>query len=51
MDNNCGNIEIDELYWFVFHKSKKETRENVYLIIAVSRNPRQIVGFDVATDK
>ena len=51
VDNYFENIEIDELYWYVFHKSKKETRENVYLIIAVSRNPRQIVGFDVATDK
>ena len=26
-------------------------RENVYIMTAVSRNPRQIVGFDVAFDK
>ena len=43
--------ELDELYWFVERKSKSKTRENVYLITMVSRNPRQIVGFDVARDK
>jgi len=44
-------LEMDELYWFVFRKPKTETRENVYVIILVSREPRQIVGFDVAYDK
>ena len=44
-------LEIDEMYWYVFHKPRTATRENVYLIIMVSRNPRQIVGFDVAYDK
>ena len=43
--------ELDELYWFVGQKSTKDTRENVYVITAVTRNPRQIVGFDVAHDK
>ena len=43
--------ELDELYWFVERKSKAKTRENVYLMTMVSRNPRQIVGFDVARDK
>lgn len=42
---------MDELYWFLERKSEKETRENVYLMTMVSRLPRQIVGFDVATDK
>jgi IS1 family transposase len=44
-------LELDELYWFVGHKPKTETRENVYLLTMVSREPRQIVGFDVAYDK
>ena len=40
-----------KLYWFVFHKPKTESREDVYVITMVGRNPRQIVGFDVAYDK
>lgn len=43
--------ELDELYWFVGRKGKSETRENVYLITMISRNPQMIVGFDVAFDK
>lgn len=43
--------ELDELYWFIGKKSNSETRENVYLITMISRNPRLIVGFDVASDK
>ena len=42
---------MDELYWFIGRKPRTETRENVYLMTMVSRNPRQIVGFDVAYDK
>jgi IS1 family transposase len=44
-------LELDELYWFVGRKPCTETRENVYLMTMVSREPRQIVGFDVAQDK
>ena len=44
-------LELDELYWFIGQKGKGETRENVYLITMVSREPRQIVGFAVAYDK
>jgi len=51
VDNFSEFIELDELYWFVGRKSKSKTRENVYIMTAVSRNPRQIVGFDVAFDK
>ena len=43
--------ELDELYWFIGKKGNSETRENVYLITMISRNPRLIVGFDVASDK
>jgi hypothetical protein len=39
------------LYWFVGKKSHSETRENVYVMMMVSREPRQIAGFDVAFDK
>lgn len=49
--NNFQILELDELYWFIGEKSKTQTKENVYLITMVSREPRQIVGFDVALDK
>jgi insertion element IS1 protein InsB len=42
---------MDELYWFIEKKPRTQTRENTYVITLVSRNPRQIVGFDVAFDK
>ena len=51
MNNSYEILELDELYWFIFHKPKTDTRENVYVITMVSRNPRQIVGFDVAYDR
>ena len=44
-------LELDELYWFVKKKPKTETRENTYVMTMVSREPRQIVGYDVARDK
>ena len=44
-------LELDELYWFIERKPRTETRENVYLTTMVSREPRQIAGFDVAFDK
>lgn len=43
--------EIDELYWFIERKGSSETRENVYVITMITRNPRLIVGFDVSFDK
>ncbi|GHU74586.1 hypothetical protein AGMMS49992_16460 [Clostridia bacterium] len=43
--------ELDELYWFIKRKAKSETKENIYIMTMVSRQPRQIVGFDVAADK
>ena len=39
------------MYWFIQQKAKTETRENVYLMTMVSREPRQIVGFEVQLDK
>ena len=46
-----GCYELDELYWYIERKPRTETGGNVYLMTMVSRNPRQIVGFDVAFDK
>ena len=51
MENYYAELELDELYWFIGQKPRTETRENVYLMTMVSREPRQIVGFDVAYDK
>ena len=52
MDNSIEVLELDELYWFIKKKSRAtKTRENIYLLTAVSRHPRQIVGFDVTADK
>jgi IS1 family transposase len=39
------------LYWFTERKAQTETRENVYLMTMISRDPRQIVSFRVARDK
>ena len=51
MDNSYETLELDELYWFVFHKPRTKTQENVYLMTMVNREPRKIVGYDVAYDK
>ena len=51
VENSPECLELDELYWFIERKAHTETRENVYLMMMVSRQPRQIVGFDVARDK
>jgi len=51
VENSYEILEMDELYWFVFHKPNTKTRENVYITTLVSRSPRQIVAFDVAYDK
>ncbi len=44
-------MELDELYWFLEYKPHTETRENVYIMTMVSREPRQIVGHVVSRDK
>ena len=51
VESTLKTLELDELYWFIGEKPNTETRENVYVMTMVSRNPRQIVGFDVAYDK
>jgi IS1 family transposase len=49
--DNRKIYELDEMYWFVERKARTETGENVYFIAMVNREPRQVVGFSVATDK
>ncbi len=44
-------VELDELYWFLERKPCTETRENIYIMTMVSRNPRQIVGHVASVDK
>ena len=44
-------VEIDELYWYLGRKEQTKTRENLYIMTMVSRNPRQIVGYMVSADK
>ena len=51
VENSADCLELDELYWFIKRKPRTETRENIYLMTMVSRQPRQIVGFDVAHDR
>ena len=50
-EHTIGTLFSDELCRFLQKKSKGDTRENVYLITMVSREPRQIAGFAVAYDK
>jgi IS1 family transposase len=42
---------MDEVYWFINKKAQSKTRENTYIMTMISREPRQIVGFDVQFDK
>lgn len=51
VENLPPERKLDELYWLIGKKGKSETRENVYIITMISREPRMIVGFDVAYDK
>ena len=41
---------MDELYWFEGRKPRTKTRENVYIIALVNRNPRHILGYSVSGD-
>ena len=43
--------EIDELYHFIGHRAKTETKENVYIIAVTSREPRQFLGLIASRDK
>lgn len=44
-------VELDELYWFIERKNTEKACKNIYVITMVSRQPRQILGFDVAFNK
>ena len=51
VENLPDLFELDELYWFIGKKPNTETRENAYVFTMVSREPRQLVGFDVSMEK
>jgi len=40
-------FEMDELYHFINERPRTETRENTYVIVLMSRMPRQIINFAV----
>lgn len=40
-------FELDELYWFINRKFPLELRQNSYVCTMISRQPRQIVAFNV----
>jgi len=42
---------MDEIYWYINKKERSKTRENTYVMTMISREPRQITGYDVAHDK
>ena len=44
-------FELDELYWFIGKKPNTETCENAYVFTMVSREPRQLAGFEVSMEK
>ena len=48
---DTGVYELDELYWFINKKARSQTRENTYIMTMISREPRQIVGFEVTHNK
>jgi len=50
-ETDFEDFELDELYWFIEKKAETKTRENMYIMTMISRNPRQIVGFAVEKDK
>lgn len=43
--------EIDELYHYVGAKARTETKENIYVIAIMSRQPRQFLGIVASKDK
>ena len=50
-ENSYKKLEMDEMYRFIFRKPRAKTRENVYIMLNVSREISQIAGFDAAYDK
>ena len=40
-------FEMDELYWFINVKKTSKGRENAHIMTLISRQPRQILAFNV----
>ena len=43
--------EIDELYHYIGFRARTETKENIYIIAIMSREPRQFLGLVARSDK
>jgi len=43
--------EVDEMYHYIGFRADTETKENVYIIALVSREPRQFLGLIASRDK
>lgn len=46
-DTKTEAFELDELYWFIGKRKGYENGINIYIMTMLSREPRQIVAFDV----
>ena len=46
-DTKTDNYELDELYWFIGKRKGFEHGINTYIMTMLSREPRQIIGFEV----
>ena len=46
-ETKFDSFELDEVYWFTNRKSRTKSRANSYIMTMLSREPRQIVGFNV----
>jgi hypothetical protein len=46
-DTKTDAFELDEIYWFIGERNGHKNGVNTYIMTMLSRNPRQIVAFDV----
>ena len=46
-NTQTDKFEMDELFWFIKKKERTQTKENTYVILLISTNPRQIVGYNI----
>ncbi len=44
---NLEGFELDEIYWFTNTRKENENGINAYIMTMISREPRQIVAFEV----
>ena len=46
-ETNTNGFELDELYWFIGRRKGYDAGVNIYIMTVLSREPRQIIAFDV----